>query len=113
MPCVMPPDQLSDALLARIAPLLKVCGHPLRLRILCAIESRSEPCVSELWTCLDQSQPVVSQHLAVLKRYGIVSSRVLGNRRVYTIAEPFVRSLVRGLLSGDARAGRAERAGRG
>jgi DNA-binding transcriptional ArsR family regulator len=94
-------DQRALSRLSRAAPLLKVCGHPLRLRILCAIETRSEPCVSELWTCLNQSQPVVSQHLAVLKRRGIVSSRVLGNRRVYVIAEPFVRSLVRGLLRGD------------
>lgn len=99
--------ELTSARLAAVAPLLKVCGHPLRLRILCAIESRAEPCVSELWTCLEQSQPVVSQHLAVLKRHGIVSSRVVGNRRVYSIAEPFVRSLVRGLLSGEPRPGRS------
>ena len=91
-------DQRTDARLSKLAPLLKVCGHPLRLRILCAIESRSEPCVSELWTCLKQSQPVVSQHLAVLKRRGIVISRVVGNRRVYAIDDPFIRTLVRGLL---------------
>jgi len=91
-------DQRTDSRLVRLAPLLKVCGHPLRLRILCAIESRSDPCVSELWTCLHQSQPVVSQHLAVLKRRGIVSSRVVGNRRVYAIEDPFIRAMVRGLL---------------
>jgi DNA-binding transcriptional ArsR family regulator len=100
-------DQRMDARLDKLAPLLKVCGHPLRLRILCAIESRAEPCVSELWACLDQSQPVVSQHLAVLKRRGIVRSRVAGNRRVYTIAEPFVRTMVRGLLRGESASGRS------
>jgi DNA-binding transcriptional ArsR family regulator len=104
----MQPDQRTESRLERVATLLKVCGHPLRLRILCAIESRSEPCVSELWTCLDQSQPVVSQHLAVLKRRGIVSSRVVGNRRVYAIAEPFVRALVRGLLRPDPPKTRAQ-----
>lgn len=103
----MQSDQRVEARLDKLAPLLKVCGHPLRLRILCAIESRAEPCVSELWACLDQSQPVVSQHLAVLKRRGIVRSRVVGNRRVYTIAEPFVRALIRGLLRGESPAGRA------
>jgi len=101
MRLTMQSDRRTEARLSKIAPLLKVCGHPLRLRILCAIESRAEPCVSELWSCLDQSQPVVSQHLAALKRRGIVSSRVVGNRRTYTIAEPFVRTLVRGLLRGD------------
>jgi DNA-binding transcriptional ArsR family regulator len=80
-----------------VASLLKACGHPLRLKLLCAIERGEEACVSELWNCLDESQPVVSQHLAVLKRRGIVSSQVQGNRRVYTIVNPFIRDLVSSL----------------
>lgn len=83
--------------IVELAAVLKACGHPLRLKILCAIEKGEEACVSELWNCLEQSQPVVSQHLAVLKRRGIVSSHVQGNRRVYTIANPVIRSLVTGL----------------
>ena len=77
-----------------LAAMMKACGHPLRLKILCAIQLGEETCVSELWNCLDQSQPVVSQHLAVLKRRKIVSSAVQGNRRVYTISDPFIRALV-------------------
>ena len=77
--------------------MLKACGHPLRLKILCAIERGEHACVSQLWTCLQQTQPVVSQHLAVLKRRGIVSSQVCGNKRVYAISNPFIRSLVAGL----------------
>ena len=88
-----------------LAPLLKVCGHPLRLKILCAIEKNQEPCVSELWTCLQQSQPVISQHLSVLKKAGVVSSRVQGNRRIYAVANPFIRSLVRSI---HAEGGRSE-----
>ena len=82
---------------SEVASLLKACGHPLRLKLLCAIERGEEACVSELWNCLDESQPVVSQHLAVLKKRGIVSSQVQGNRRVYTIVNPFVRDLVNSL----------------
>jgi DNA-binding transcriptional ArsR family regulator len=37
---------------------------------------------------------VVSQHLAVLKRRGIVSSEVQGNKRVYKVSDPFIRTLV-------------------
>lgn len=74
--------------------MMKACGHPLRLKILCAIQLGEETCVSQLWSCLEQSQPVVSQHLAVLKRRGIVSSEVQGNKRVYKICNPFVRTLV-------------------
>jgi DNA-binding transcriptional ArsR family regulator len=79
--------------IARIARTLKVCGHPIRLKLLRAIES-SEPCVSDLWHCVEESQPVVSQHLAVLKREGIVASRVEGNRRIYSVTDPWVKSLI-------------------
>ena len=81
----------------KIAPILKVCGHPLRLKILCAIE-QNEACVTELWTCLDQTQPVVSQHLAVLKKMGIVKSSINGNKRYYSIANSFVKNLIRTLI---------------
>ena len=77
-----------------LAAMMKACGHPLRLKILCAIQLGEETCVSELWNCLEQSQPVVSQHLAVLKRRGIVSSEVQGNKRVYKVCDPFIRALV-------------------
>jgi len=80
-----------------VALVLKACGHPLRLKILCAIEKGEEACVSELWACLQQSQPVVSQHLAVLKKRGIVTSQVQGNKRVYSIANPFIRGLINDL----------------
>lgn len=73
---------------------LKVLGHPMRLKLLCMIAREEEPCVSELWTCLDQPQPVVSQHLAVLKENGIVQSEVKGNKRIYSISDSFVQDLV-------------------
>jgi DNA-binding transcriptional ArsR family regulator len=79
--------------LTEVARKLKVCGHPVRLRLLCAIEAR-EPCVSDLWQCLQEAQPVVSQHLAVLKREGIVHSRVEGNRRIYSVTDPWVKGLI-------------------
>ncbi len=84
--------------MAEIAPKLKVCGHPVRLGILCTIE-RDESCVTELWQCLEDSQPVVSQHLAVLKKNGIVKARADGNRRLYSIIDPFVHRLVRQLVA--------------
>ncbi|TVR69400.1 MAG: transcriptional regulator [Spirochaetaceae bacterium] len=76
---------------------LKVCGHPMRLRLLCRIAQGEHPCVSDLWSCLDQPQPVISQHLAVLKQKGIVQSEVRGNRRVYRIVDPFIRQILHSL----------------
>jgi DNA-binding transcriptional ArsR family regulator len=84
----------SDALLETYAERLKVCGHPVRLKLLCLIE-KEDACVSELWRCLNQSQPVISQHLAILKEKGIVASEIRGNKRIYSIVDPFVQSIIR------------------
>ncbi|MCG8479191.1 MAG: metalloregulator ArsR/SmtB family transcription factor [Spirochaetales bacterium] len=88
----------SEAYVDLCASKLKVCGHPMRLRLLCRIAKQEEPCVSDLWSCLDQPQPVISQHLAVLKQKGIVTSEVRGNRRVYSIVDPFIRQIVGSLI---------------
>ena len=83
-----------DALIENYAERLKVCGHPVRLKILCLIE-RQDCCVTDLWRCLNQSQPVISQHLAVLKEKQIVHSDIRGNKRIYSIIDPFIQDLVR------------------
>lgn len=77
---------------------LRVCGHPLRLKILCLVEKQSS-CVSDLWQCLEQPQPVISQHLAVLKEKNIVDSTVVGNKRVYRIVDSQVQKMVRDFLN--------------
>ncbi len=84
----------SDEKIEEFSRKLKVCGHPIRLKLLCLIQRQGEPCVTNLWTCLGQSQPVISQHLAVLKENGIVESAVQGNKRIYTIVDPFIENLV-------------------
>ena len=84
-----------ERMLEGYARKLKVLGHPVRLKLLCMIARQEDPCVSELWVCLNQPQPVVSQHLAVLKDKEIVRSEVKGNKRIYSIIDPFVRDLVK------------------
>jgi ArsR family transcriptional regulator len=81
---------------------LKVCGHPLRLQILFAIEKGESACVKELWKCLKQVQPVISQHLAVLKESGIVSCETVKNKRIYKVVDPFVRDMIRLLAKDNA-----------
>jgi DNA-binding transcriptional ArsR family regulator len=83
----------SDEMIESFAERMKVCGHPVRLKLLCLIE-RQDACVSDLWRCLNQSQPVVSQHLAILKEKGIVASEIRGNKRIYSIADPFIKGIV-------------------
>jgi len=77
---------------------LRVCGHPTRWKILCLIEKKSA-CVTDLWQCLDQPQPVVSQHLAALKERTIVESSVAGNKRLYYICDPMVKRMVQDFLA--------------
>lgn len=93
----------SDAVIQNYAERLKVCGHPVRLKLLCVIE-KENACVTELWRCLNQSQPVVSQHLAVLKEKGIVEARTEGNKRIYSICDRFIRDVVRSLDAGSEEA---------
>jgi len=80
---------------------LKVCGHPLRLKLLLAIQRGESPCVTELWKCLGQSQPVISQHLAVLKEQEIVDSSIEKNKRIYTIVDPLVKDVIDLLLASE------------
>jgi len=79
---------------------LRVCGHPTRWTILCLIE-RQSACVTDLWQCLDQPQPVVSQHLAALKDKGIVESSIVGNKRLYRVCDPLVRKMVQEFLASE------------
>lgn len=82
-----------EELIEQYSKKLKVCGHPLRLKILCLID-RQDSCVSDLWQCLNTPQPVVSQHLAVLKDMDIVESLIEGNKRIYRIVDPFIKNLI-------------------
>lgn len=84
----------QDEVILDYAQKLKAVGHPIRLKLLCLIDEENDPCVTDLWRCLQQPQPVISQHLAILKENGIVSAEVQKTRRVYTIVDPFIKDLV-------------------
>ncbi len=78
---------------------LKAVGHPVRLRLLCLIAHEEDPCVSNLWQCLNQPQAVISQHLAILKENGIVSAESQKTKRVYSIIDPFIKNLIEDMLA--------------
>ncbi|PKL05862.1 MAG: transcriptional regulator [Spirochaetae bacterium HGW-Spirochaetae-9] len=84
----------KEELLEPFATKFKAVGHPVRLKILCIIARQDVPCVGDLWRCLNQPQPVISQHLAILKKTGIVTSEVQKTKRVYSIVDPFIKDLV-------------------
>jgi ArsR family transcriptional regulator, arsenate/arsenite/antimonite-responsive transcriptional repressor len=98
-----PEKSCQDGTVADFAQKLKAVGHPIRLRLLCLIAEEDDPCVTDLWRCLGQPQPVISQHLAILKEYGIVSAEVQKTKRVYTIIDPFIKGIVDEVRAAEAR----------
>jgi ArsR family transcriptional regulator, arsenate/arsenite/antimonite-responsive transcriptional repressor len=89
----------AGARLTEYARKMKAVGHPIRLRLLCLIAREEDPCVSDMWKCLKQPQPVISQHLAILKQAGIVEAEVQRTRRVYSIADPFIKDMVARIIT--------------
>lgn len=73
-------NQFDDA--KSFATKLSVMGHPLRISIICLVSSE-EMNVSELCKLLEISQPMVSQHLRLLRAHGLVHERRVGKRVYY------------------------------
>jgi len=72
-----------------LAALLRVLGDETRLRIF-ALLTRAELCVCEIEDILGLSQSLVSNHLAVLRRAGLVKARrdEEDNRWIFYRADP-------------------------
>lgn len=90
----MPQRALNANELLRIAEMIRVLGHPLRLRLVEALQ-RGECCVSELQEALGLPQAIVSQQLARLKAAGIVTCRRDGVNVRYVVAEPRVLGILK------------------
>ena len=65
--------------------LFSVLSDQTRLRSLMLIQAENEVCVCELTFALEESQPKISRHLALMRDEGIVVSRREGNRMYYRI----------------------------
>jgi len=76
-----------------IAHLLKAMGNPVRLMILCTLV-KSEYSVGELNKQIDLSQSSLSQHLAILRREGLVKTRREAQTIFYSLGNDKVRLLM-------------------
>lgn len=77
------------------AQLLRVVAHPTRLKIIERLAAEAEPlCVSDLEPDLGIPQPNVSQHLAVLRKAGVVDFYVDGRLRCYFLKDPRIAEVV-------------------
>ncbi len=86
------------------ALLLRTIAHPTRIRIIKRLAEEGDPlCVSDLEPNLGIPQPNVSQHLAVLRKRGVVDFYVHGRLRCYYLCDPRIAQLV-ALLDDEAAA---------
>lgn len=74
--------------------LLKIVANPLRIEILEQLEEGVK-CVSDFEESLEASQPNISQHLGILRRYGLIDYYVDGRLRCYFLVDPIVPDILK------------------
>ncbi len=72
---------------------LKAMSHPLRLKILCTLGDR-EVSVQDIVEFVGTSQSNISQHLAILRDKGILTSRKDANRVFYRVSDARTLKLI-------------------
>lgn len=78
--CCKPIDDLLDA------ELFKALGEPTRLKLLSCLAKCGRPCsVTELTECCEVDLSVVSRHLGILERAGILSATKEGRTVFYAV----------------------------
>lgn len=72
---------------------LRAISHPLRLKILCFVGG-AEVCVQDIVGAVGTSQSNVSQHLAILREKGVLTTRKNANRVYYRVADQRTLQLI-------------------
>ncbi len=83
-------DDLSEmeAAAGEVARHLKALAHEKRLLVLCKLLEKGEANVGELTRAVGLSQSALSQHLAVMREEGLVTTRREAQTIYYRIADP-------------------------
>jgi len=78
------------------AEILKVLGHPVRLKIAAGLCTK-ECNVKKMWECLGLPQATVSQHLTLLRNKGIITGKREGTEVRYSVTNPLVKKIIAAL----------------
>ncbi|HEX2754901.1 MAG TPA: helix-turn-helix domain-containing protein [Candidatus Limnocylindrales bacterium] len=84
---------IDAGVLERASRVIRVVGHPLRLRLLELLEG-GERNVTDLVQTTGVGQAMVSQQLKILRAEGVVGDRREGPRVFYRITEPKVSRIL-------------------
>lgn len=90
---VPPAPARRPATLAAAGELLRALAAPVRIAIVLQLRE-SERCVHELVDALGVAQPLISQHLRVLKAAGVVSGERHGREVVYRLVDEHLAHIV-------------------
>lgn len=82
----MKATKLPLEFIVRMADVIKIIGHPQRLRILEHLDLHDECMVTEIVEAVDGQQGAISQHLNKMRRAGIIDCRRHGKKVYYRIA---------------------------
>lgn len=85
--------RVDEQAAARLAPMFKALGDPIRLRLAAMIASVAEVCVCDLTPAFEVSGPTISHHLKVLREAGLVDAERRGTWVYYRIRPDAVAEL--------------------
>lgn len=83
----------GDAALPEAGELLRALAAPVRIAIVLQLRE-SQRCVHELAEALEVTQPLVSQHLRILKTAGVVRGERHGREVVYRLVDSHLAHIV-------------------
>ncbi|MEW2503667.1 ArsR/SmtB family transcription factor [Amycolatopsis sp. CA-161197] len=83
----------SGSALADAGDLLRALAAPVRIAIVLQLRE-ADRCVHELVDALDVAQPLISQHLRVLKTAGVVQGERRGREVVYRLVDDHLAHIV-------------------
>ena len=90
---VRPAPQRAAQTLTEAGDLLRALAAPVRVAIVLQLHE-SERCVHELVAALGVTQPLISQHLRVLKSAGVVANERHGREVVYRLVDDHLAHIV-------------------
>lgn len=76
------------------ASLLKAIGHPIRVEIILCLSRNRNMTVTELCNDLSIHQPILSLHLAVLRKRNVIKVKKQGKQSIYSISDISVKQII-------------------
>jgi DNA-binding transcriptional ArsR family regulator len=87
-------DQPDDEQISHLADVFALLGDPGRLRLLAALLSRDELCVTDLAAVSGLSESATSHALRLLRAHAVVRARRVGRHVHYSLRDAHVRTLL-------------------